>query len=149
MLRPSLIVACVLFGALSAKAAVAVWDYADRRFSGSYVIYGGSPEQQEAHAPAPGDAKVAFSVRGAAAKEIFEAIGPRSAQRAPPQRSCPGHPDIRVRERDALICRHSPKDGYWCSFGFDLSTGAGTWGILGGRICDDRPPSPISPVTSP
>jgi hypothetical protein len=132
-----LIIIAAFCGVLAAKTAVAVWNYADKSFSGSYVIYGGDPDEREAHAPARGDTKVAFSVRGAAAKEMFDAIGPGRAERAPAQRSCPRHPEIRVRERDALICRHSPKDDYWCTFGFDLTTGLSTWGIVGGRVCRD------------
>lgn len=136
MLRPPLIVAAALCGVLTAKTAVAVWDYTAKKFSGDYVIYGGYPSQTEAHVPAPGDTKVAFSVRGPAAKEIYDAIGAGPARGAPPERACMGHPEINVRERDALICRHSPSDGYWCTIGFDLSTGLSTWGITGGRICE-------------
>lgn len=137
MLKPTLIIVSALCGLLAAKAAIAIWNYADKSFSGSYVIYGGYPDEREAHAPALGDAKVAFNVRGVAAKEIFDAIGPGRAERAPAQRACPEHPEIRVRERDALICRHSLKNGYWCTVGFDLTTGLSTWGIAGGRICMD------------
>ncbi|GAB3443376.1 hypothetical protein GCM10027320_34560 [Massilia solisilvae] len=135
MLRPPLIMAAALCGVLTAKTAVAVWDYTSGELSGDYVIYGGYPTQAEAHAPTPGDAKVAFSLRGTAAKEIYDAIGAGPARGAPPERACTGHPEIKVRERDALICRHSPR-GYWCTFGFDLSTGLSIWGITGGRICE-------------
>jgi hypothetical protein len=135
MLRLSLIALSALCGVLVAKTALAVWG-ADQSFSGSYAIYGGAPAPDEALPPSPGNAKVAFSVRGAPAKALYDAIGPRRAQLAPAQTACSNDPKIMVRERDALICRHSPRDGYWCTFGFDLSTGLSTWGVVGGQICD-------------
>lgn len=137
MLRPALIVASILCGIFAAKTALAVWNYADQSFCGSYMIYGGYPDKEEVRAPTPGDTKVAFSVRGEAARGLFDAIGPGRAENAPAQTACSNNPKILVRQRDALICRRSAKDGYWCTFGFDLSTGLSTWGIAGGRICND------------
>jgi hypothetical protein len=138
MLRLSLLALAGICGVLAAKAALAVWAYADQDMSGTYAIYGGYPSQSEALPPSPGDTKAAFSVRGTAAKELFDAIGSQRAENAPAQSACPNNPQVLVRERDALICRYAPRDGYWCTFGFDLSTGLSTWGVVGGQICDER-----------
>jgi hypothetical protein len=138
MLRLVTIAVVALSGVLASTTALAVWDDLHQKFSGSYAIYGGAPAPDEARPRSPGDAKVAFSVRGEAAKKLYDAIGPRRAELAPAQTACSNNPQILVRQRDALICRHSPTDGYWCTFGFDLSTGLTTYGIAGGRICEER-----------
>lgn len=106
---------------LSMQSASAVWKYVHKAFTGTYVIYGGFPSQGDARAPTPGDAKVAFNLTGNAAKEMFDAVGPDL------KGGC-ARPDFRVRQRDTLICRFRPKDGYRCNFGFDLSTGLSVGG---------------------
>lgn len=136
MLRLAVIALSALAGVLVAQTAMGFWNGSRRDFSGSYVLYGGSPSPGEARQPSLGDAKVAFNIRGASAKELFDAIGPNRAANAPAQRACPSNRNIIVRERDALICRHAPHDEYWCTFGFDLSTGLSTWGAVGGQICE-------------
>jgi hypothetical protein len=109
--------------------------YGGRDFSGSYVIYGAYPDPKEAVPPTPGDTKVAFSLRGAAAKDMFDAIGPAARERSRGEERCEGNRAIRTRALDTIQCRYHPKDGYWCTFGFDLSTGLGTWGKAGDAGC--------------
>ncbi|WP_141213245.1 hypothetical protein [Janthinobacterium sp. PC23-8] len=111
---------------LLAHHARAVWDYVHRDFSASYAIYGAYPDAPVA--PIAGDTKVAFRLTGAAAKDMFDAIGPDLAA------GCPD-PQIRLRNRDMLLCRHRPNDGYRCEFGFDLSTGLSIGASVGGAMC--------------
>ena len=110
---------------LLAHQARAVWEFVERNFSASYAIYGGYLD--EAVAPVAGDTKVAFRLTGAAARDMFDAMGPDLPN------GCPD-PQIRVRNRDMLLCRYRPKDGYRCDFGFDLSTGLSIGGAVGGRF---------------
>ncbi|WP_312437848.1 hypothetical protein [Janthinobacterium sp.] len=106
--------------------AKAVRDYVHQDFFAHYAIYGGYPE--DTVAPVAGDTKVAFRLKGAAAKDMFEAIGPDL------DHGCPD-PQIRLRNRDMLLCRHHPQDGYRCEFGFDLSTGLSIGGSVSGAMC--------------
>lgn len=123
--RYSLVFTAVLC-LLLAHHAHAIWEIIHKDFSASYAIYGAFLD--DAAAPAAGDTKVAFRLTGAAAKEIFEAIGPDLRD------GCPD-PKIRLRNRDMLLCRHHVKDGYRCEFGFDLSTGLSIGGSIGGAMC--------------
>jgi len=91
----------------------------------SYRIYGGG--LGDPTAPKPSDKKVAFSIEGAAARQIFDAIGPD--QRDP----CTEGSGMRVRHKDHehLTCTLSKQNDYACSFGFDLVSGKS----IGGSIC--------------
>ena len=91
----------------------------------SYRIYGGG--LGDPTAPSLHDNKVAFSVEGAAAKQIFDAIGPDQRD------SCTEGSGMRVRHKDHehLTCTLSKKNEYACSFGFDLVSGKS----IGGSIC--------------
>jgi hypothetical protein len=128
MLKRFCIPVAALCCGLAAQDASAVWDYVHNTFSGTYVVYGGAPSLEEARAPAPGDSKIAFNLTGNPAKEMFDAIGPdvKSGCAMPP---------LRVRQRDMLVCRFRPKDGYRCYFAFDLSTGLSVAGLAGGAAC--------------
>jgi hypothetical protein len=130
MLKRLVMPLAALGSVIAVQNASAVWEYVHKSFGGTYVIYGGSPESVQARAPTPGDMKVAFNLTGNPAKEMFEAIGPDL------KGGC-ARPDLRVRQRDMLLCRYRPKDGYWCSFGFDLSTGLSIGGSIGGAVCHD------------
>ena len=122
--------ACLIFATalclLLAQHARAVWQYVQKDFSGSYATYGAYLDA--AGPPVPGDTKVAFHLKGPAAKDMFEAIGPDLSD------GCPD-PRIRLRNRDMLLCRYCPEDGYRCDFGFDLSTGLSIGGSVGGELC--------------
>lgn len=91
----------------------------------SYRIYGGG--LGDPTAPSLNDKKVAFSVEGAAAKQIFDAIGPD--KRDP----CTEGSGMRFRHKnhEHLTCTLSKKNEYACSFGFDLVSGKS----IGGSIC--------------
>jgi len=129
MLKRIVITLAVSSGVLFMQNADAVWEYAHKPFSGKYVIYGGFLD--EPRAPSPGDIRIAFDLTGAPAEEMFNAIGPDLEGQVCPERS------IRVRQRDMLLCRYRPKDGYWCNFGFDLSTGLSIGGVIGGAACQN------------
>lgn len=91
----------------------------------SYRIYGGG--LGDPTAPTPSDRKVAFSIEGKAAKQIFDAIGPDKLDQ------CTQGSGMRVRhkDRERLTCTLSKENEYVCSFGFDLVTGKS----VGGSIC--------------
>jgi hypothetical protein len=114
----------------------AAWADMQGDFPGQYIIYGGYPDKESARAPSPGDTKVAFSIRGPAAKDLFDAIGPAprpSLSRG--EERCEKNPKVRIRDLSTISCRYHPKDGYLCTFGFDLSTGLSTWGKVGDTWC--------------
>lgn len=126
MLRRMLALFAVTAAMLLAQHASAVWQYVHKDFSGRYAIYGGYLE--EAAPPVAGDAKAAFTLTGAAARDMFNAIGPDLKD------ACPDS-QVRVRNRETLSCRYHPADGYHCDFGFDLSTGLSIAGSLSAAIC--------------
>jgi len=111
-----------------AHQARAVWEFVQKDFSGSYAIYGAYLD--DAVAPVAGDTKVAFRLTGAAAKDMFEAMGPDMPN------GC-SDPQIRIRNRDMLLCRYRPNDGCRCDVGFDLSTGLSIGGAVGGAVCGE------------
>lgn len=90
-----------------------------------YRIYGGS--LGDPTAPKDNDKKVAFAIGGAAAKALFDAIGPDKHD------ECTAGSGDRVRHRDDenLSCIRTKDGEYSCSFGFDLQTGKS----IGGSIC--------------
>ncbi|GGY50393.1 hypothetical protein [Pseudoduganella albidiflava] len=113
--------------AIAASAAFSqgtqAWEWLLRPAETRYVIYGG--ELGDTIAPTPDNARVAFYVRGRAAKDMFEAMGPdRKA-------ACGVEKGVRIRERDNLACLYRPTDGYQCDFGFNLRTGKS----IGASIC--------------
>lgn len=93
--------------------------------SASYRLYGGG--LGDPIAPKPNDTKVAFSIEGSAAKQIFDAIGPDKRD------LCTEGSGMRVRHKDSerLTCTRSKENDYVCSFGFDLVTGKS----IGGSVC--------------
>jgi hypothetical protein len=123
--RPSLTLATVC-ALIALPNAQAVWEYVHKPFAGKYTLYGGFLD--EAHSPSPGDTKLVVNLTGNSAKEMFQAIGPDI------QTDCADR-GFRLRQRDMLLCRYRPKDGYWCTFGFDLSTGLSIGGSVGGAAC--------------
>jgi len=91
----------------------------------SYRIYGGG--LGDPITPKPNDKKVAFSIKGPAARQIFDAIGPDKHD------PCTSGSGMRVRDKDHehLTCTLSKQNDYMCSFGFDLVSGKS----IGGSIC--------------
>lgn len=89
---------------------------------GSYRIYGGG--MGDPWEPKPGDAKIAVSIDGRAAKAIFEQLGRDVVD------ACTAGMGIRIRRRDRIECDKQKTGEYSCSFGFDLQTGKSIGGIL-------------------
>ena len=116
----SVVVAVALLVAATSAAALP-WQFTYRTMSTKYVTYGGTlgdPVQ-----PTAKDKKLAFAIRGSAAQEIFEAIGPDV-------RSCSGDA-TRERTKGDIDCVYAKADGYTCWAGFDLRTGKS----IGGSVC--------------
>jgi hypothetical protein len=107
-------------------------------FSGQYIIYGGLPRQRIGKSPLARGYQDHVQHTGPAAKDMFDAIGaaPRSGLSRGEER-CEKNPRVRTRDLDTIRCRYHPKDGYWCVFGFDLSTGLATWGKPAMRCATD------------
>lgn len=114
----------VLAICLFATASPAVLQLIERDFAGKYLLYGGYPD--ELVAPVAGDNKIAFEVRGEAAKDLFDMIGPDQKDACPTQQ---------LRQRDRLLCIYSKQHGYQCHFGFDLSTGLSIGGLAKPLLC--------------
>jgi hypothetical protein len=90
--------------------------------SSRYVVYGGALDDPTK--PTDKDSKVSFFVTGPAAKEMFNAMAPDI------KGNCVSDGGSRYRAKDNLECMKD-KDGYTCTFGFDLKTGKS----IGGSIC--------------
>lgn len=90
-----------------------------------YRIYGGS--LGDPTAPKTNDKKIAFSIKGQAARELFDAIGPDKRD------ECTAGSGDRVRHRDDenISCIRTKEGEYVCSFGFNLQTGKS----IGGSQC--------------
>lgn len=96
-----------------------------RQATASYWLYGGG--LGDPTPPKPNDKKIAFSVEGKAARQIFDAIGPDKHD------ACTkgGGTRFRSKDNENLSCTRSKEGEYVCSFGFDLVTGKS----IGGSIC--------------
>lgn len=87
-------------------------------FSGETVAYG--------EAPTAKDRKLSIVVKGQAAKEIFDSIGPDARD------MCSSEKGARERNRGGVQCMYTANDanalsnGYRCWIGVDLITGQGT-----------------------
>jgi hypothetical protein len=99
------------------------WTFSFQPFTGHYSIYGGG--LGDPVAPSENSRNVAFSVNGVVAKQMFDAMGPDL------KAACGAEGRHRIRQRAELACSYDPKDGYQCTFGFDLATGRS----IGGSIC--------------
>lgn len=101
------------------------WELKYTPITGQYGIYGGG--LGDPTRPGKDDAKIAFSVEGKVAKEMFDAMGPDVKD------VCTEGSGDRVREKDHgnLSCMRTKKGEYFCNFGFDLRTGKS----IGGVVC--------------
>lgn len=99
------------------------WEWGTRPADIQYAIYGG--DLGDTYAPVAHDVHVAFYLRGRAAKEMFDVMGPDKKS------ECGIEKGGRVREKEHVACRYRPSDGYECDFGFDLTSGKS----IGGSIC--------------
>ena len=115
----------ILLSALSASVLAGTWAFAYRPASVKYVLYGNS--LGDPVSPAKDDTKIAFEVRGQAAREMFNSIGPDRRDLC----SSEDGTRFRSRDEDRLSCTRSKGGDYSCYFGFDLKSGKS----VGGSIC--------------
>lgn len=83
----------------------------------TYLVYSGEPGDRGP--PTSTDRKLAIAIRGQAAKEIFDSIGPDAKGV-----SCGAEVGERMRSKGEVWCSFMPSDGYMCFLGFNLRTGA-------------------------
>lgn len=108
---------------LAYAAEQADWPAPYRAFKGEYTIYSGELGDQQA--PTKDDRKLSFIIKGAAAKEIFNAMPPDD------KTICSTEKGDRSRTKEKVWCTFTPSHGYTCYFGFDLRTGKS----IAGGIC--------------
>ncbi len=82
--------------------------------AGEYMIYGGGLGDH--YSPTEGDTKLLLVIRGEAAREIFEQLGPEAEQ------SVCYDPNTILRWREDVACRPEG-DEYTSTVGFDLTSG--------------------------
>lgn len=114
----------LLLTGLSAAFASESSNTEHQPITGLYKIYGGGLGDETP--PGARDKKVMFSITGAAARDVFEQIGPDKKD------NCKAGQGIRVRQRDGgnLFCLRSKEGNYKCNIGFDLITGKSIGGII-------------------
>jgi hypothetical protein len=100
-----------------------VWNMVLHPLTAQYTIFGGA--FGDTYAPVAGDIRIAFYLRGAAARQMFDAIGPDKKKG-----ECGTEEGRRMRERGDISCSHDPKQGYECDFGLDLTSGRSTNGSI-------------------
>ena len=122
-MRPRIVFFAMAGAFLALAHGTEVWEWAMRPAEVKYAMYGG--DLGDVYAPTPNDVRVAFYVRGRAAKEMFEAMGPDRKS------ECGIEKGGRVRVKQHVACSYRPSDGYQCDFGFDLRSGES----IGGSIC--------------
>lgn len=122
-MRKALIASVALIGGLSVAATA--WEFSYLPAQARFAIFGGG--LGDPTPPSANDTKIAFELRGKAARQLFDSIGPDKAD------ACGGTAGERFRSRDdeRLVCTRSVKGEYACYFGFDLKTGHS----IGGSIC--------------
>lgn len=113
--------ACGLVSLAFAADTLGTWqplqDGRYKIFSSETVAYG--------EAPTAKDRKLSIVVKGQAAKEIFDSIGPDARD------MCSAEKGDRERNRGGVQCMYTAKDanapgkGYRCWIGIDLTTGQG------------------------
>jgi hypothetical protein len=115
-MKTLLFMALFLPNAVNAEDA-SKWTGANRPLtSASYLIYSG--EVGDRRPPTNADKKLAIAIRGQAARQIFENIGPDVKGV-----SCSAEDGERMRSKGEIWCSYMPSDGYMCFLGFDLRTG--------------------------
>ena len=115
----------LLFSTLLLSFSVLAGDWSDyKKFSGSYIIYGG--ELGDISPPKSGDKKIAIQLDKKISKEIFDSIGPDLTG----SEVCVANPKDRYRKKGNVECIRSHDGGYSCTFGFDLTTGKSIIGSI-------------------
>ncbi|GGY54625.1 hypothetical protein GCM10007387_41240 [Pseudoduganella albidiflava] len=112
---------------LTSSAALALgaqpWAFEYRPFKGSYQIYGGS--LGDTIRPTNRSRNIQYNVKGPVARQMFDSMGPDL------KNVCGADDEQRLRQRADVACTFSAKNGYSCTFGFDLVTGRS----IAGSIC--------------
>jgi hypothetical protein len=98
-----------------------LWKFEYRPFKGEYHVYGGTLGEETE--PTKRSRNIAYHVSGPVAQQMFDAMGPDLKD------VCGAEGGQRIRQRAEVSCSFHPKDGYSCSFGFDLITGRSIAGI--------------------
>ena len=111
--------------AAAVAAAATEWERTYRPASVLYALYGGT--MGDPIKPTKSDSKIAFALRGQAARELFEAIGPDRRDGCSAQDGS----RYRARDDDKLVCVRYVDKTHQCFFGFDLRTGRS----IGGNTC--------------
>ncbi|QBI03240.1 hypothetical protein [Pseudoduganella albidiflava] len=115
-MKTLLAMALLVPSALNAEEA-GEWTGANRPLtSASYLIYSGEAGNRKP--PTNSDKKLAIAIRGQAARQIFESIGPDVKGVI-----CSAEEGERMRSKGEIWCSYMPGDGYMCFLGFDLRTG--------------------------
>jgi hypothetical protein len=99
------------------------WAFGYEPFKGHFAIYGGG--LGDPIAPTRQSRNIAFWITGAAAKQMFDAMGPDL------KGVCGAGDGNRIRQRAEVSCSYHPENGYQCNFGFDLTSGRS----IGGSVC--------------
>lgn len=95
-----------------------------RPLMGRYQMYGGSLADMSP--PTPNDRHVSFRFKGAAARDLFNGIGPDVKR----ELACSSEADDRERRKGHLLCVYSKENGYACLLGLDLRTGRSETGAV-------------------
>lgn len=99
------------------------WEFVFRPLTGHYAIYGGG--LGDPVAPSKVDKKIAISINGPAARQMFQSMGPDLKE------VCGAENGNRIRQRAEVSCAYHSGAGYQCDFGIDLVTG----NSIGGSVC--------------
>lgn len=88
---------------------------------GDYLVFGGTLAEMQP--PTGRDKKVAITLTGPLAKELFASIGPDAKD------ACSGAAGYRERRRGDLLCTLD-EDGYRCYLGLDIVRGKSVRGAI-------------------
>lgn len=116
--------ALALCSLVNAAEKTPQWSPDFKPFNGTYQIYSGS--LSELQPPTPTDKQASVMLNGAAARDLFDQIGPDVKR----NESCSSDPGFRQRRKGHLDCVHTKEDGYRCYFGINLRTGKSTYGSI-------------------
>lgn len=122
--RLSLLIGIAIISATYANDNTGDWSWRYKPLSATYSIYSGEPGERQP--PTQSERKIAISIRGDAAKEIFDSLYPDAKDA-----TCTDEKGERLRRRGEVWCSYRPSDDYRCFVGFNLRTGAS----LSGASC--------------
>lgn len=114
-MRPTLLVCCAIALLAASIGVQASGSPKHAPMNATYTLYSGSPDDRQP--PTSRDRKIAITVSGKAARDIFDSIGPDADV------TCTTTPGERLRAKGEIWCSFRPTSGYQCYLGFDLRTG--------------------------